>query len=153
MAAEEGEATKRRRAQRSRRRRSRLAAVQALYRIGLTGDDAEAAIADLTAPSAPRMDRPFFGALVRGAAARRPTVDPAIAGVLAEGWRFERLSETMRALLRVAAFELSSRGDTPAAVVIGEYVDIAAGFFDDAETGFVNGVVDRLARELEPADG
>lgn len=146
--------TRRRRARRHPRRRSRVAAVQALYRIGLTGDGAEAAISDFEAGAAdmPRMDRPFFDALVRGAAARRPAVDPAIAAVLAEGWRFDRLSETMRALLRVAAFELSS-ARTPTAVAVGEYVDIAAGFFDSAETGFVNGVLDRLAREFRSVDG
>ena len=146
--------TRRRRARRNPRRRARVAAVQALYRIGLTGDDAETAISDFGAGAAdaPRMDRPFFDALVRGAAAQRPAVDPAIAAVLAEGWRFDRLSETMRALLRVAAFELSA-APTPAPVAVGEYVDIAAGFFDAAETGFVNGVLDRLARELRAADG
>ncbi len=137
------------------RRRARIAAVQALYRVGLTGDGIETAIADLSArkADAPRMDGAFFGALARGAAAGRPEVDPVIAGALAEGWRIERLSETMRALLRVAAFELRRPGDTPVAVVVSEYVDIAAGFFDAAEVGFVNGVVDRLARDLTGADG
>lgn len=145
----------RRKARRTRRRRARVAAVQALYRVGLTGDDVEAAVADLSAPNAdaPRMDTALFGTLARGAAERRPAVDPAISAALAEGWRIERLSETMRALLRVAAFELSHGGDVPPTVVINEYVDIAAGFFDPPEIGFVNGVVDRLARDLGGAPG
>ncbi len=137
------------------RRRARIAAVQALYRVGLTGDDVEAAIADLVRPAAgaPRMDKALFGALARGAAAGRGAVDPVIAAALAKGWRLERLSETMRALLRVAAFELSRAEAPPAAVVVNEYVDIAAGFFGPKETGFVNGVVDRLAREANGAHG
>ena len=137
---------------RPRPARGRLAAVQALYRVGLTGDDVERAIADLTRrKDGPRMDVELFGSLARGAAAGRGAADPAIAGVLAEGWRIERLSETMRALLRVAAFEAALADAPPVEILVNEYVDIAAGFFDEKEIGFVNGAVDRLAREARAA--
>ena len=71
--------------------------------------------------------------------------------MLAEGWRIERLSETMRALLRVAAFEAALADAPPVEILVNEYVDIAAGFFDEKEIGFVNGAVDRLAREARAA--
>ena len=144
----------RRKARRTLRRRARVAAVQALYRVGLTGDDVERAIADLAprGPGGAPMDAAFFGALARGASAGCATADPVISRALREGWRLERLSQTMRALLRVAAFELARADGTPAAVIINEYVDIAAGFFDAAGVGFANGVIDRLAREARGAN-
>lgn len=149
-----GPAARSRRGGRALRRRARLAAVQALYRVGLTGDDVERAIADLARPrpDAPRMDGALFGALARGAAAGRDAADAAISGVLADGWRVERLSETMRALLRVAAFEAALADAPPLEALVNEYVDISAGFFDAKEVGFVNGALDRLARELRAAD-
>ncbi|MDR3535344.1 MAG: transcription antitermination factor NusB, partial [Acetobacteraceae bacterium] len=38
----------------------------------------------------------------------------------------------------------------PAKVVINEYLDVARGFFDGAEPGMANAVLDRLARLLRP---
>ncbi len=71
---------------------------------------------------------------------------------LAEGWAFERLEVVLRAILRAAAFELIGRGDIPARVTITEYVEIARGFFAGKEPGFVNGLLDKLARQLRPEE-
>ena len=54
----------------------------------------------------------------------------------------------MRATLRAGVYELLARADIPARVVINEYVDVALRLFGGGEPGFVNGVLDRLAREL-----
>ncbi len=48
------------------------------------------------------------------------------------------------------ALELSRRPETPVRVVVSEYVDLAGAFFGGKEPGLVNGVLDRLARELRP---
>ena len=39
------------------------------------------------------------------------------------------------------------RPDVPVATVITEYVDVAHAFFDKRETGFVNGLLDAIAKE------
>ena len=54
----------------------------------------------------------------------------------------------MRAVLRAGAYELTSRRDVPARVVMSEYVDVAAAFVDQDETGMVNAVLDQLAHQL-----
>jgi N utilization substance protein B len=54
----------------------------------------------------------------------------------------------LRAVLRSGAYELLVREDVPARVVINEYVDIAHAFFGDEEPKVVNGILDRLAREV-----
>jgi N utilization substance protein B len=52
----------------------------------------------------------------------------------------------VRAVLRAGAFELQSRKDVPARVIVSEYVDVANAFVDRDETGMVNAVLDMLAR-------
>jgi N utilization substance protein B len=49
-------------------------------------------------------------------------------------------------------YELDARRDTPARVVITEYVDIAHAFYDGQEPGMVNGMLDRISRTLRPEE-
>jgi N utilization substance protein B len=134
---------------------ARLAAVQALYqhdmegtpiprllkefhdhRLGATIEDAQYHDAE----------RDFFDDIVIGADARREEIDALISGRLAEGWTLERLDRPMRAILRAGAYELVARPDVPIASVISEYVDVAHAFFDKRESGFVNGLLDAIAK-------
>ena len=135
---------------------ARLAAVQALYqqemeatplprllhefhehRLGATIEDEQYHEAE----------RDFFDDLVTGADARRSDIDSLISGRLAEGWTLERLDRPMRAILRAGAYELIARPDVPVASVISEYVDVAHAFYDKRESGFVNGLLDAIAKE------
>ncbi|HMN86976.1 MAG TPA: transcription antitermination factor NusB, partial [Bauldia sp.] len=63
-----------------------------------------------------------------------------------------RIDATLRAILRCGAYELASRRDVPARVVINEYVDVAQAFFDREAAGMVNAVLDALARSDRPAE-
>jgi N utilization substance protein B len=96
-------------------------------------------------------EQDFFDDLVTGAYARREEIDGLIAGRLAEGWTLERLDRPMRAILRAGAYELLGRADVPVASVISEYVDVAHAFYDKRESGFVNGLLDAIAKEARPA--
>ena len=60
----------------------------------------------------------------------------------------DRLEALLRSVLRAGAFELLARPQTPAKVIINQYVDVAHAFFGRGEPGFVNGVLDRLAHRL-----
>jgi len=143
-------------ATRSRSRSAaRLAAVQALYQMEMEGtplgkllDEFHehrlgATIEDETYAEA---EVDFFDDLVTGTDARRTEIDALIAARLAEGWSLERLDRPMRAILRAGAYELVARPDVPVATVITEYVDVAHAFFDKRETGFVNGLLDAIAK-------
>ena len=144
-------------ATRSRSRSAaRLAAVQALYQMEMEGTPLPkllhefhehrlgATIEDDTYAEA---EVDFFDDLVSGADARRAEIDALISARLAEGWSLERLDRPMRAILRAGAYELIARPDVPVATVITEYVDVAHAFFDKRETGFVNGLLDAIAKE------
>ncbi len=137
---------------RSARRHARLAAVQALYQIDLVDAGENQVIAEFITRDRPdqRFDEAYFSSLVQGAVERQVALDKVIGETLSGDWPIDRLSVTLRALLRVATYELEACAEVWGCVVISEYVDVARGFFDSAETGFANGVLDRLARRLRP---
>ncbi|HVE03788.1 MAG TPA: transcription antitermination factor NusB [Rhizomicrobium sp.] len=145
------------------RRASRLAAVQAIYQMELTGVDAEAVASEFIEhrfEHEPEMkaagpgDEDFFGAIVRGVPQHQVEIDRSIAKCLAADWRFERVDSILRAILRAGAFELIVRRDVPAKVVIDEYLEISHAFFNKDEPAFVNAVLDKLAhRKRAPEFG
>jgi len=93
-------------------------------------------------------ERDFFDDLVTGSIERRDEIDSAISAKLASGWTLDRLDRPMRALLRAGAYELVARADVPVATVISEYVDVAHAFYDKRESGFVNGLLDSIAKDV-----
>jgi len=140
---------------------ARLAAVQALYQIELAGGDAEHVVAEFTGHrlgepvdgvELAKPDSALFAEIVRGVHRSRLDLDDMIAAVLTEDWTIERLETLLHCILRAGAHELADRADVPARVVISEYVDLADAFYGEKETGLVNGVLDRLARELRPRE-
>jgi N utilization substance protein B len=83
--------------------------------------------------------------------ARRDEVD----GILrqcAEHWTLERLAATDRAVLRAAVAEMLARPQTPARVVLDEAIEIAKRFGAADSGRFVNGMLDRAAKQLRPAE-
>lgn len=131
---------------------ARLAAVQALYQREMAGGDTQALIAEFVKhrldQNGGAADPDYFRAIVVGVETSGATVDPMIEDCLSDGWSLDRLGATLRSILRAAGFELSARHDVPAPVIIDEYVNLAARFTGVGEVGFVNGVLDRLARRL-----
>jgi transcription antitermination protein NusB len=143
-----------------RRSLARLAAVQALYQIDLSGAKPEAVIAEFVTHRLGReidgerygkADPEFFAELVRGTVERQEDLDRTIAAALTPDWPLDRLETVLRAVLRAGAFELV-RGVVPGRVVISEYLDIAHAFFSGKEPGLVNGVLDKIAHALRPGD-
>ena len=82
---------------------------------------------------------------------RGPEVDERLQGA-AEHWPLERLSATDRSVLRAAVAELLGRPGTPARVVLDEAIEIAKRYGSEESGRFVNGVLDRVARELRPGE-
>jgi len=136
---------------------ARLAAVQALYqqemeetplptllrefhqhRLGATIEDVVYADAEID----------FFDDIVAGVDARRDEIDALIAQRLADGWNLDRLDKPMRQILRAGTYELIARADVPTGSVISEYVDVANAFYAKREAGFVNGLLDAVAKDM-----
>ena len=134
---------------------ARLAAVQALYQQEMEGTPVQRPLkefhdhrlgATIEDEHYHEAERDFFDDIVTGADARRAELDGLIADRLAEGWSLERLDRPMRAILRAGAYELVARPDVPVGSVISEYVDVAHAFYDKRESGFVNGLLDAIAK-------
>ncbi|ALL13640.1 transcription antitermination factor NusB [Caulobacter henricii] len=135
---------------------ARLAAVQALYQMEVSGVGVDAVVRefsehrfdrDVDGEQMAAADETFFAELAKGVVAKQGEVDQAIVKRLASGWRLDRLDATARAVLRAGAFELMHRPDVPTEVVIDEYVEIAKSFFEGPEAGFINGALDAIARD------
>ena len=135
---------------------ARLAAVQALYQQDMEGTPVARLLkefhdhrlgATIEDAQYHEAERDFFDDIVSGADARREEIDALISDRLASGWSLERLDRPMRAILRAGAYELVARADVPVGSVISEYVDVAHAFFDKRESGFVNGLLDSIAKE------
>jgi N utilization substance protein B len=136
---------------------ARLAAVQALYqqemektplptllhefhhhRLGATIEGVEYADAEVD----------FFDDVVAGVDARREELDGLIATRLPADWPLHRLDRPMRQILRAGAYELAARIDVSTGSVISGYVDVAKAFYDRKEAGFVNGILDSVAKDV-----
>ncbi|MPT48518.1 MAG: transcription antitermination factor NusB [Sphingobium sp.] len=136
---------------------ARLAAVQALYqkemegtplpllltefhnhRLGKTIEEVTYADAEVS----------FFDDIVAGVDARREELDERISARLSNGWALDRLDRPMRQILRAGTYELVARIDVPTGTVISEYVDVAKAFYEKREAGFVNGLLDAVAKDV-----
>lgn len=138
-----------------RRSSARLAAVQALYQMDMTGISANAVVAQFLDPEhgegwldekLVQFDKGLFGALVVGVSAKREALDEVVGASLSGDWTVARLELVLRRILEAGAFELTERADIPPRVVITEYVDVAHAFYAGQEPGLVNGVLDKIAR-------
>ncbi|MEE9254600.1 MAG: transcription antitermination factor NusB [Pseudomonadales bacterium] len=134
---------------------SRRLLLQALYQWQLTGaepGEIEHQFEDQLA----RADREYFSEILRGVIAQQEALDACIEPALDR--RVKELDHVERAILRLGTYELMHRPDVPFRVIINEAVNLARSFGATDGHRYVNGVLDRLARELrasevDPADG
>jgi len=138
---------------------ARLAAIQALYQMDLTGAGATDVVKefelyrlrqDVDGARLRDVDLNWLDGIVSGVVAHQRDIDAAVDKALKEGWPLRRIDLTLRAVLRAGTFELMHRGEVPVRVVIAEYVEVAKAFFGEDEPRLVNGVLDKIARAVRP---
>ncbi len=135
------------------RHRSREAALQVLYAVDHARRReppvraAERALEDVARHfELPEGARAFTAELVSGVTLHLEEVDAAIARH-ASNWRLDRMADVDRNVLRIATWEILY-GKTPPSVAIDEAVGLARRFGAEPSPGFVNGVLDALARDV-----
>jgi transcription antitermination protein NusB len=94
--------------------------------------------------------RKFAEELVKGTLEKLEDID-ALIEKLAENWILGRMAAVDRNILRFAAFEILYRKDIPSAVTINEALEIAKKYSSSESAPFLNGVLDRLAKEAGKA--
>lgn len=127
--------------------RARARALQMLYAWDLTGRPTMVAVArDMPADGLGRPQRTQASRLAKAVVEDVDALDRDIADA-AVNWRFERIGVVERNILRLGLFELMNL-ELPAPVAISEAVRLAHWFAGAKAPGFVNGVLDTLARRL-----
>ncbi|VDC33066.1 transcription antitermination factor NusB [Pseudogemmobacter humi] len=138
---------------------ARLYAVQALFQMEVSGQTVKAVTrefvnfrfgASYEEGEFAEGDPDLFRNLVEHAVNWQALIDQMTDRALVAKWPIDRIDPVIRALFRAAGAELTQM-DTPPKVVINEFVDIARAFFPEGrESGFVNAVLDHMAREAKP---
>jgi N utilization substance protein B len=129
-----------------RRRLAREIALQALYVADVShtaGDESFAIVTRREGDEADAETLEFARALALGAIERRDALDGLIQE-RAANWAMNRMAAVDRNVLRLAAYELTARPDTPLGVVIDEAIEIVRKYSTEEATRFVNGVLDAL---------
>ena len=144
-----------------RRSAARLAAVQALYQMEVTGKGLKETRAEfesfwigneIEGVQYKDAETSFFSDILTGVVSAQGPIDRSIDKALTADWPLARIDSVMRAILRAGAYELNERADVPPRVSIKEYVDVAGAFFGAEEAGMINAVLDALARQCRAAE-
>lgn len=131
------------------RRRGREAALQMLCQMDVSDDGAEDTIRKYWLHlSASKEGEAFANRIVRGFDEARSEIDEAIRGV-SHHWRLERMTVVDRNILRLGAYELMKISEIPRRVTLNEAVELARRFGSEGSTGFVNGILDRIAADQQ----
>ena len=128
------------------RREARRLALDVLYQADVTGVDGRSVLADWEA--AGRAIAPYTRELVEGVSANVGELDRTL-GASSEGWAVDRMASLDRTILRIAAYELTSRdSEVPVGAAIDEAVRAAKELSTEDSGRFVNGVLGRIAEGL-----
>ena len=128
-----------------RRRQAREIALQTLYIVDTSGTSETEAFAIVNRREEPADEKTleFAQQLVSGALSQKPVLDALIEGA-AQNWALVRMAAVDRNVLRLSAYELLNRHDTPVNVVIDEAIEIVRKYSTEDSTRFINGILDKL---------
>ena len=128
------------------RREAREQALLLLYEAEIRSLGAEAMVADVVVEP-----DEYTAEVLAGVEANQERLDQLL-GERTGDWPIHRLGAIDRAVLRLAAWELTERPDIPTAVVLNEAVELAKTYGTDDSGSFVNGVLSTLADDVR-SDG
>lgn len=91
---------------------------------------------------------PFVERLVRGVESHAKAIDDLISRS-SLNWKLPRMGRVDRCVLRLATFELAFESDVPSRATLNEAIEIAKRYGTEDSGKFVNGILDRIATDLE----
>lgn len=129
-------------------RQSRILAMQALSQWDVQQQQSDSACIELADAMEVSQEAVRYAiTLLRGFWPNQKQIDQSIQDHL-QNWDLSRLSPVERNMLRVAVVELRE-GETPPRVVIDEAVEIGKEYGGAESPKFINGVLDKLLKEME----
>ena len=137
------------------KRNARVVAVQVIFQYYFSRSDIKIIIKEIESLNEDSLkerlsnfDKKLFDKIVLGVCKNEKNIQDLIEKNLSENWDYERLDPTMKAIISLGLFELSFCLETPHKVIINEYVSIANLFFSKVNTGFINGILDKLSKTV-----
>lgn len=128
---------------------AREIAFKTLFQLDFGKNEVEPAFSRLLEENGLSGDNAVFArTLVDGTLQNQDSIDNMLARYLVN-WELSRLAVVDRNVLRLAAYEILYREDIPNAVAINEALEISKIFHSEEAAKFLNGVLDKLARDLE----
>lgn len=101
---------------------------------------------EIDVPLAP--DAKLLRGIVSGSGEMAAVLEEKIGAALGQRWVGERLTPLMKAILRAATYELVYHPELKPAIILNEYVSVAADFFGEQETRLLNGLLQELVKTL-----
>ena len=138
------------RGQHHERTAARRKAMQLLFQSEITGDEWEWILAEGLCVEEVGLPCDFTKSLLDGVREHIHEIDELIVQT-SENWTLERMPLVDRSILRLATYEMLCVDDVPFSVSINEAVELAKRFGgEDESSRFVNGVLGRIAAQLDP---
>tara|TARA_A100001011_G_scaffold370162_1_gene426196 strand:- start:1262 stop:1699 length:438 start_codon:yes stop_codon:yes gene_type:complete len=137
------------------KRNSRKFAVQAVFQFFFSNENIDKILEEFlsfrsqeTENQVIKYDTIFLKKIVNGVFENKEKIKNIIEQNLSKEWLIERVDPTMHAILSLAIYEFFSCKNTPLKVILNEYVSIASLYLDDINTGFVNGILDKIGKNI-----
>ncbi|MAJ28773.1 transcription antitermination factor NusB [bacterium TMED181] len=136
------------------RRRARELALQCLYQWDQQGHESSRELAEETLNELGALpeSREFALTLVETYWQYSFEIDEWV-DAASDRWKLNRMAVIDRNTLRIAATELKYLDDIPPKVAIDEALEIVKRFSTEKSASFVNGILDRLLREIQTSSG
>ncbi|QHI70951.1 transcription antitermination factor NusB [Tichowtungia aerotolerans] len=133
------------------RRQAREWVVQFLFQTEFNPEELDQALEDFWNDEEKKpldRDRNYVNEVIRGVLDQQFKIDRTLKRYT-DNWDVERLGALDRTVLRVAVYEMLFRDDVPPVVSINEAIEIAKAYSGQKSARFVNGVLDRIQKELK----
>lgn len=146
------------------RRLARLVAVQALYQADLMGQSAVLVLKEVeahrltmrqgqaylseveSAEIIGAVDVPLMRDIVALALQHQDQLQEMLAANLPPSWSIDRLERSIRIIMLAGLAEILYQAQTPTAIIVSDYVDVSHAYYGGKEPGFVNAVLDKVAK-------
>jgi N utilization substance protein B len=132
-----------------KRRKAREFALQILFQLNLRQEKLKDEMLEGFWDANPTSQdvKEYTTILVRGTIENLREIDKIVTN-FAENWTIERMASVDRNILRFATYELLHRYDIPSTVIINEAIEIAKRYGTEESGSFINGILDRIAKEV-----
>ena len=131
------------------RRATREWIIQFLFQLDFNPEPIDIALKDFWDEREPNdREKQYAEEIIKGVVQRKDELDDRLSQY-AKRWDSERMVAVDRTVMRVALFEMLYREDVPPVVSINEAVHFAKDFSSFQSGRFVNGVLDRIRKELD----